>query len=78
MTSSNDPYSLLKIDYVDERFDDIYHIYLNRDLSFSYALRYLDSDLRSDPVRYDLLSAINPYHQHEIRTLLWKRQNKKK
>lgn len=61
----------MTLTYDDERFGDRYEIELDTDLSFVSARRFVDG-IGSDPIVYDSLSDINPYHRHHIEQLTWK------
>jgi hypothetical protein len=77
MTFSSGQSPLRKIEYADERYNDVYDLFVDASCNLVYAIRYLDGD-RTDPIHYDCLSDMNPYHQRQIEEILWRMQRKSK
>lgn len=61
----------MTLTYDDDRFGDRYEIELDTNLEFVSARRHVDG-IGSDPIIYDTLASINPYHRHHITELTWK------
>lgn len=61
----------MNLTYYDDRYGDRYEIELDEDKRFVHARRFVDG-IGNDPIVYDTLSDINPYHRHHIEQLIWK------
>lgn len=57
--------------YEDDRYGDSYAIELDSSFIFISAKRHVDG-ITTDPIIYDRLSDINPFHRHHIEQLIWK------
>jgi hypothetical protein len=55
--------------YYDSRYGDMYEIYLNVDGSFLSAARSVEA-LGRNPIYYDKLADIPPFHRNAIETLI--------
>lgn len=60
--------------YDDERFGDRYEVEVDPLFNFLSAKRYVDG-IGTDPLFYEFLSDINPFHRHHIEQLLWKQSH---
>jgi hypothetical protein len=61
------------IKYFDNRYGDLYEVYFNEETGeFEGAVRSIGV-VGLDPVYYEYLSELPPYHRNQIEHLIWKR-----
>lgn len=62
--------------YYDSRYGDTYEVYTTHDGEFHSARRSVDT-IGQDPIYYESLEEVPPFHRLAIEQLIVERQNKK-